>query len=161
MPPLTSTPIQHTITHPTTTHPTTLPTPHQHTTHLTTIQPTYPTTNPIPPLTHPSLPTPLPPTHPPTPRTLKPTTHGEKVGPLCLIFNGLHKVYPFGRQIFGFPYLSLKLSFQDVEISSKNFVSTPWKIIILLWNSVRAPYMGHTNPSGWVMISFLHHSVIF
>ena len=104
---------------------TTHPTPHQHTTHPTTTHPHHnhpphplphhspPHHPPTPPppapplLTHPSLPTPP----PPTPRTLQPPTHRGKVGPLCLIFHGLlHIVYPFSRKIFGFPYLSLKLS---------------------------------------------------
>ena len=94
--------------HPPNTPSPTLPT--TTTTHPPHHYPPHPTPSPTtpPPLTHPSLPTPP----PPTPRTLQPPTHGQKVGPLCLIFHGfLHIVYPFGRQIFGFPYLPLKLSF--------------------------------------------------
>ena len=38
-------------------------------------------------------------------------------------------------------------------VEKLNFVYTPWKIIILLGHSVGN--MGHTNPSGWVMIFFM------
>ena len=69
--------------------PITHPTPHQHTTHPHHHHPP----------THPCLPH-----HPLTPQTLQPPTNRENVGPLCLIFHGLHHiVYPFSRQIFGFP----------------------------------------------------------
>ena len=40
-----------------------------------------------------------------------------------------------------------------------NFVSTPWKIIISLGNSVGGSYMGHTNPSAWIMIFFFYTKV--
>ena len=86
----------------------------------------------------------------------------EKVGPLCLTFLWLlHIVYPFCRQIFGFPYLSLKLSltlphkekmlwcsyFKSLIklanfsrcgnfVKKLNLVSSPWKIIVPLGNSV-------------------------
>ena len=39
-------------------------------------------------------------------------------------------------------------------IKNLSFVSTPWKIIIPLGNSVGGPYVGYTNPSWWVMIFF-------
>ena len=104
-------PTQHIITHLTHHHPPydppspPPPTPQQHTTNLPIIHPTPSPTHPTTTTTDPPIPT------YPTPRTLQPPTQREKVGPLCPIFHGLlHIVYPFSRQIFGFPYLSLKLS---------------------------------------------------
>ena len=83
----------------------------------------------------------------------------------------------FLETIFGFLYLSLKLSFSlphkgkmlwcshfrsfiksaifskmGNSITKLNFISTPLKIIIPLENSVGGLYKGYRKPSGWVMI---------
>ena len=46
-------------------------------------------------------------------------------------------------------------------IKKLNFVSTPWKIIIPLENSVGGPYMGYITPSEWVMIFIFYAKVSF
>ena len=135
--------------------------PNTHPTHEPSDQPPHPT--------HTTM-------HPSTPRTLQAPTH--KVVQECLIF---YIVYPFGRQIFGFPYLSLKLSLtlphkgkmlwcsyfrsfiKSINldrcgnlIEKFNFVSTPWKIIIPLTH--HPPYHPQNTPSPTTNTHPSHHT---